>query len=157
MPTTEQTALRIGELARIVGVSPDTLRHYERIGVIAKAQRLGSGYRVFPPEAVQQVRLARRALAMGFSLVEIANIRRLRESGNPPCRQVRALAEEKLAALDRKLDELTRHRNQIREVLRVWDIELARTPAGQPAGLLQMIPESFRLTLEPVRRSKLGT
>ena len=61
-------SLRSGELARLTAVSADTLRHYEKLGILARSQRTASGYRMFPRSAVERVQLAQRALQLGFSL-----------------------------------------------------------------------------------------
>src|SRR5947209_19688112 len=98
--------LLIGELATLCGVSTDTIRHYESLGVIAPAERGGNGYRRFPRAAADRVRLIRRAIAIGFTLDEMARIFRRRESGSAPCREVRALAGEKLAQLARRIEEM---------------------------------------------------
>ena len=82
------------------GVSTDTLRHYERVGVLAKPLRTRAGYRQYPPEAVLRVRLVRRALSIGFSLAELSRILRTRDRGGAPCREVRELAARKLEQLE---------------------------------------------------------
>lgn len=125
-----------GELARICGVSPDTIRHYERVGVLPPAVRGENGYRRFPRESVARVQLVRRALAIGFSLAEIARILRQRDGGAPPCRNVRALAGEKLDDLDRRIAEMTAMREELAKMLVEWDERLARTPNGEEARLL---------------------
>lgn len=125
-----------GELARICGVSPDTIRHYERVGVLPPAVRGENGYRRFPRESVARVQLVRRALAIGFSLAEIARILRQRDGGAPPCRNVRALAGEKLDDLDRRIAEMTAMREELAKMLVEWDERLARTPEGDAARLL---------------------
>src|SRR4051812_28459483 len=89
--------LLAGELARLAGVSSDTLRHYERKGVLPRPLRLSNGYRKYPASSVDRVRLIRRALAVGFTLDELARFLKARDRGQAPCREVRALASEKLA------------------------------------------------------------
>ncbi len=126
-----------GELARICGVSPDTIRHYERVGVLPAAVRGANGYRRFPRSAVERVRLIRRALAIGFSLSEIERILRQRDGGTPPCRHVRALAGEKLDTLDRRIAEMTAMREELAAMLDQWDARLAVTRDGEEAGLLE--------------------
>ena len=69
-----QSYLRSGELARLAGISADTLRHYERMKVLAAPRRSAGNYRHYPPEALDRVRLIRRALAVGFSLPELARL-----------------------------------------------------------------------------------
>jgi MerR family transcriptional regulator, copper efflux regulator len=126
-----------GELARICGVSPDTIRHYERVGVIPAAARGANGYRSFPRTVVERVRLVRRAVAIGFSLEEISRIVRRRDAGQPPCRGVRALAGEKLAELDRRIAEMIAMRDELHRIIDEWDDRLASTPDGEPARLLE--------------------
>ena len=130
-------SLLSGELAKICGVSPDTIRHYERVGVLPAAVRGENGYRRFPPEAAGRVLLIRRALAIGFSLAEVAKILGQRDGGTAPCRNVRALAGEKLEALDRRIAELTATREDLVKLLEEWDARLAATRDGERAHLLE--------------------
>jgi DNA-binding transcriptional MerR regulator len=128
-------ALRSGELARLAGVSTDLLRHYERIGVLPKAERAANGYRAYPAAALSRVRAARRAVALGFTLPELARIFGVRDRGGAPCRSVRVLAEEKLRKVEKTLVELRALRRQLRKTLGEWDERLRRT-AGKRADLL---------------------
>jgi len=84
-------ALRSGELAALAGISTDTLRHYERMGVLPTPRRSDGNYRLYPAHALERVRLIRQALTVGFSLAELAKILKARDQDRPPCRQVRAL------------------------------------------------------------------
>jgi DNA-binding transcriptional MerR regulator len=131
--------MRSGELARECGVSTDTLRHYERIGVLAKPRRTRAGYRQYPPEAVKRVRLVRRALEIGFTLDELARILHVRDSGGAPCREVRALAETKLDQVSQRIADLCDLRDHMRRVLADWDQRLASAPTGARAGLLEAL------------------
>jgi DNA-binding transcriptional MerR regulator len=128
-----------GQLARQCGISTDTLRHYERVGVLPKAPRTRSGYRQYPPEAQVRVRTVRRALALGFSLAELARIFRVRERGGAPCREVRRLAQEKLAEIEQRLTDLTALRDDLRALLSDWDRRLETTPEGMQARLLERL------------------
>ena len=131
--------MKSGELARECGVSADTLRHYERIGVLQRPKRTASGYREYPREASKRVRLVRRALEIGFTLEELAEILKVRDSGGAPCRKVRALAESKLEQVIRKIDDLCDLRDHMRKVLAHWDERLSGTPQGARAGLLEAL------------------
>jgi MerR family Zn(II)-responsive transcriptional regulator of zntA len=131
--------LTSGELAREAGISSDTLRHYERVGVLSPPERTANGYRTYSPGAVQRVRVTRNALAVGFTLEELAGIFRQRDAGSPPCQRVHALAMDKLADIERRIEELTATRDEIRLVLEEWASDLARTPAGEPARLLERL------------------
>lgn len=128
-----------GELARLCGVSPDTIRHYERVGVLPSAVRGSNGYRLFPRESVGRVMLIRRALAIGFSLEELARILRQRDSGAPPCRNVRAMAGGKLADLDRRIAEMMAMREELARILEEWDARLSTTRDGEAAHLLHSL------------------
>jgi DNA-binding transcriptional MerR regulator len=66
--------MRSGGLARLTGVSTDTLRYYERLGLLPKPPRTGGGYRDYPTTSLERVRLIRRAMSVGFSLSELTTI-----------------------------------------------------------------------------------
>ena len=76
----------------------------------------------------------RRAVALGFTLDEIARILTVRDRGGAPCRSVRALAEEKLGTLEHRLAELSRARDSLQAVLRHWDFLLDKRPPASAQG-----------------------
>lgn len=131
--------LRSTQLARMASVSPDTLRHYERKGLLPAPSRSGNGYREYPPEAIARIRLVRRAVALGFTLDELARIVKVRDQGGAPCRDVRALAASKLVLLEGRVAELQRACDRLRTVLEHWDTLLDATPAGKRAALLEAL------------------
>jgi len=98
--------LRSGDLARLTGVSADTIRHYEQLGILPTSQRTNGGYRIFPTSAVDRVQLAQRALHLGFSLNELSEIFRTRDSGGVPCHRVLNMTEQKLRSLGEQIQEL---------------------------------------------------
>jgi len=126
-------------LAQQTGVSTDTLRHYERLGLLTAVSRTRAGYRRYRPDQVERVKLIQRALVVGFSLKDLSSALSHRERGAPPCRRVRALIGERLAALETHLVDLSRIRDEMRLIVRDWDARLARTPPGEPARLLDML------------------
>jgi DNA-binding transcriptional MerR regulator len=130
--------LRSGELAHLAGVSTDTLRHYERKGLLL-ARRSPNGYREFPPDALARVRLIQHALSVGFALDELASFLKVRDQGGAPCRQVRTLASKKLQDLDERITALTALRGDLRSILEDWDTRLARTKNGGRAWLLESL------------------
>lgn len=132
-------SLRSGELAKLAGVSTDTLRHYERLGVLPAARRQANGYREYDPDAIEHLRLVRSALAVGFTLTELARILQVRRRGGVPCREVRNLAAGKLSEIDALLRDMTEMRNRLRATLKGWDARLERAGAGEPAGLLEAL------------------
>ena len=129
-----------GDLARQAGVSSDTLRHYERLGLVAKPPRTSGGYRDYPSQALERVRLIRRAVSVGFSLRELQSILKTRDAGGVPCHRVRALADSKLAQIDEKIRELRAMRQQLQQTLKSWDAKLAGVRPGQQARLLEALP-----------------
>ena len=129
--------LNSGELARLAGVSSDTLRYYERRRLLPFVPRSAGGYRLFPPETLHRVQLIQSALSIGFSVRELCAIFRERESGAAPCRRVRELAAEKLVAVEARLRELRSCRCELRKALGEWDQLLAKTPRGKQARLLE--------------------
>jgi MerR family transcriptional regulator, copper efflux regulator len=148
---------RSGQLAELAGVSTDTLRHYERTGVLPRPERAPNGYREYPTEALERVRLVRRALAIGFTLEELARILAIRDRGLAPCRYVRALAGEKLHAVEDHIQELEVLRETLRGLIKEWDARLAVTPEGTQARLLTELlpptaPEVFEEARPPVAR-----
>ncbi|MGO9169073.1 MAG: MerR family transcriptional regulator [Candidatus Sulfotelmatobacter sp.] len=82
--TTTNTSLRSGTLAHLTGVSPDTIRYYERIGVLPRARRTASRYRIYGRDAADRVRLVQGSLRMGFTLAELSEIFRVSDSGAIP-------------------------------------------------------------------------
>ena len=105
--------MKIGELAKRSGVGIDTVRFYERQGLLPKARRLASGYRVYDPGDVKRLRFVRRAKALGFTLEEIRDLLALSDHRDDDIAALKGLATEKLADVQAKLAEL----NRIREGL----------------------------------------
>jgi len=128
-----------GELASLTGVSADSLRHYEKKGVLPRPLRSTSGYRRYSPDSVERVRLIRRALAVGFTLDELAEIFRVRDKGDVPCHRVRELAATKLSDVETRLQELIEMRNELRSIIKDWDARLSELPAGRQGRLLEVL------------------
>jgi len=132
--------MRSGQLARQTGVSTDTLRHYERLGLLPLPQRTAGNYREYPPTSPQRVELIRRALTIGFSLPELKTILALRDKGGAPCRHVRDLLRSKIHNLDQQIRNLTSLRAEMNRLSGEWDKRLRRTKPGQVARLLENVP-----------------
>ena len=126
---------RVGDVAKAAGVSADTLRHYEKKGLL-RPQRSHNGYREYPDNAIERVRLIRQALAVGFTLDELSGVFQVFDRGGAPCHEVRSLAARKLADIENHLEDVIAVRNELRESLKDWDKRLAKTASGQRAGLL---------------------
>ncbi len=123
----------------MVGVSPDTLRLYERKGLLPTPVRSSNGYRCYSPESVGRVRLIRAALSIGFTLNELSTILKIRNSDGAPCHKVRGLAVRKLQGLKRQIEEMNELRDQLRSILLEWDGLLEQTPKHARAGLLEKL------------------
>ena len=144
--------LRIGQVAQRAGVSTDTIRYYERLGLLPKPQRSPAGYREYSEHVVKRITLVRNAVRFGFSLLELRGFLRVREAGGKPCHQVRQAAQTILDRVDRQIAELTAAREDVRETLLAWDAQLARTPSKQHARLLEGLPSgSSRSSRRPLR------
>ncbi|SRR5712692_2739511 len=106
--------MKIGQVATRAGVNIDTLRYYERRGLLAEPERRPSGYRDYPDETVPIVRFIKRAQDLGFTLNEIEELVSLRDGGNGKRRsEVRALAEAKMRDIDQKLARLQAMRSAL--------------------------------------------
>ena len=93
----------IGEVAQHAHVRIETLRYYERIGLVAPPPRNGANYRLYPQETVRRVQFIKRAQALGFSLKEIIELLALRATPETPCADVRRRAFDKITAIDEKI------------------------------------------------------
>ena len=129
------------ELAELVGVSTDTLRHYERKGVLAPPHRGPNGYRQYAAESFERLQLVRRAMAVGFTLDELARFLKEKDRGGNPCASVRQLASTKLAEVDERIRELKTLRQELKTTLNDWDVRLANRSNGERANLLDHLPE----------------
>jgi Hg(II)-responsive transcriptional regulator len=107
----------ISQTAREAGVNPQTLRYYERRGLIAKPPRRGSGYREYSADAVRIVRFIKKAQELGFSLDEIEDLVRLRGTRGGERRRVRAIAARKIEDIDRKIAQLRSMREALDELV----------------------------------------
>lgn len=98
--------MRIGAAAEQAGVNVQTLRYYERRGLLPKAPRRLSGYREFPDDAVRVVRFVKRAQDLGFTLDEIEALLRLRSDKRRDRARVRAVGEQRVRQIEGKIREL---------------------------------------------------
>lgn len=116
-------AMTIGTLARAAGVHLETVRYYQRRGLLAEPKRPPAGIRRYGEEAVARLRFIKRAQDVGFTLDEVAELLRL-ERG---CRNAHELATAKLAAVERRIADLSRVGKTLRELIR-------RCEAGKSRG-----------------------
>src|SRR5262245_25525408 len=112
--------MQIGQLAKQGGVSVQTLRFYERRGLLPSPPRTESGYRIYGPPDLKRLLFIRQAKALGLSLEEIREIFRMRERGQCPCGKVLALAERHLKSVEQQIEQFSRFRNELRQAVRDW-------------------------------------
>jgi len=109
--------MQIGQLAKHAGVPIDTVRYYERNGILPLPERQSSGYRRYGDEDVSRLRFVRRAKALGFTLVEIRELLALSGSRDEDMAGLKATASEKLADVEQKIEELSRIRDGLRTLV----------------------------------------
>lgn len=103
--------MKIGDLAKRAGVGIDTVRYYEREGLLPQAQRRSSGYRMYDADDIQRLRFIRRAKALGFTLPEVRDLLALSSREDGDMAAMKAVARQKLADVDARIAELTRIRD----------------------------------------------
>ncbi|MBI3144678.1 MAG: heavy metal-responsive transcriptional regulator [Pseudogulbenkiania sp.] len=96
----------IGKVATLAGVSPDTLRYYEKERLITPASKTAAGYRLYNDEAVRRIRFIKTAQHCGFSLSDIQELLTLKQAESACCEDVRSLAIEKKLHIEHKLRAL---------------------------------------------------
>lgn len=113
--------MKIGQVASASGVGVETVRYYERRGLIAEPPRRASGYRSYPPHAVERIRFIRRAKELGFSLREIRELLQLRVDPDCTCATIRGRAKAKIADVESRIRELEVMRRALVEITRQCD------------------------------------
>lgn len=109
--------LTIGQLAHACGVGVETIRFYERQGLLPAPPRSGAGYRHYPASAVQRLSFIRRAKELGFTLKEISELLLLQDDGQAHSRaEVKAIAEARLAEVTAKIHDLERVRTALTQL-----------------------------------------
>lgn len=110
--------LSIGELAERVGVTPDTLRYYERLRLVPAPPRSNGGYRLYDPAVAERLAFIRKAQALGLSLEDVRDVLRIADAGTPPCEHVRAALARRLADVEVRIAELESLRRTLARALR---------------------------------------
>ena len=110
--------MRIGELARKLGVNPKTLRYWEEIGLLPAPNRNSSGYRVYTEEHLKLCEFILKAKSIGFKLEEIREVISLWSSGKIPCGCVEKRIKEKIQEIERLIEELQSRKKLLEELLK---------------------------------------
>lgn len=115
------SVLSIGQVAKQTGVTVETVRFYEKRGLIEQAKRTASGYRQYVPGTVKRIRFIQHAKDAGFTLNDIAELLALRQAPGETCAPIRARAQAKIEAVDSKLRDLQRIRDALSKLVNKCD------------------------------------
>jgi MerR family copper efflux transcriptional regulator len=106
---------------------------------LPKASRTESGYRVYPESAVERVLVVQRALRIGFTLAELAEVLKARDAGGAPCQRVYKLAREKLKGITADIEALKKTERYLKQVLGDWEHRMRQSAPGQKSNLLHSL------------------
>jgi DNA-binding transcriptional MerR regulator len=128
----EIRGLRVAELAELVGLSPDTVRYYERVGLLAAPARTPAGYRAYQADAVDRLQFIQGAQRLGLRLRDIADLLAVRDTGVCPCEPAEQLLRRRLVELDAELARLAGLREQM--VAMIEALPSATCPPPSPGS-----------------------
>ena len=147
--TQKRHLLKIGEVSRQTGIGIETLRFYEKSGLLDKPSRTYSGYRMYSSDVLDRLSFIKRAQVLGFTLDEIRKLIDDARRGHSPCDEVREIVRKRLEELDRRMQEMALYRKELAETLEEWD-RVGHAP-GHICGLI----EGARVEHGAVRRERL--
>jgi DNA-binding transcriptional MerR regulator len=110
-------AITIGQLGRATDTKIETIRYYEKIGLLPAPRRTGGNYRSYAAEHLQRLGFIRRSRELGFSIEEVRELLKLAAHGEQPCEEVDRLVARHLETTERKIEALTRLRRELRDTL----------------------------------------
>jgi DNA-binding transcriptional MerR regulator len=122
--------VKIGQVASEAGVSIDTVRYYERRGVLPAAPRTAAGYRVYTETAVARIRLTRRLQSLGLTLDEIIGALLAQDAGHASCASERWRLREALGRIESRIADLARVQGEIRDALAACEADACGVLAG---------------------------
>lgn len=111
--TVDGMALRVSELAQSAGVSADTIRYYERLGLLPEASRTHAGYRQFQEGDTRRIRFIKDAQRLGLTLTEIGELLKIQDNGACPCGHTKTLLERRLAQVNSEIAALAKLRDEL--------------------------------------------
>jgi MerR family mercuric resistance operon transcriptional regulator len=137
-------ALTIGALSKRTGVNIETIRFYERVGILPKPPRSAGGHRIYSQDELMRLGFVRRSRELGFSLAEVRGLLRLVDGGSHTCAEVKAVTLDHLADVRRKIADLRRLEQTLADV------------AGKCRG--GKVPDCpvIEVLFDPLRRSRGG-
>jgi MerR family copper efflux transcriptional regulator len=118
---TNEAVLTRGKLAQATGVHIETIRFYEKKGILTQPERSAAGYRQYDGNSVKQIHFIQRAQDLGFTLTEISELLKLRDTPERSSGEVRKMAQEKIAVIDDKIRDLRAMRKALQKVTQECD------------------------------------
>ncbi len=113
--------MKIGTVSKESGIGIETLRFYERSGLLDEPLRASSGYRSYGQEVFDRLAFIKQAQLLGFTLDEIRQLIAEKRAGKSPCSHVRDIVRRRLSELDERMREMKRYRNELATALEQWD------------------------------------
>lgn len=126
----DMSRLTVSMLAKQTGIPPDTIRYYDRIGLLPPAARTAAGYRHYDPTAAQRLRFIKGAQRFGLRLREIAELLAVRDRGACPCGHAEALVCRRLAEIDAEIARLAEVRGELARLGAACAADVCPNPAG---------------------------
>jgi len=105
--------MRIGEIARKVGVATSAIRFYEETGLVPEPARTASGYREYDPSVLDRLAFIRAGQAVGLTLGQLRDVLQIRDRGEAPCKHVADLIADRITDIDQRIDDLTKLRRDL--------------------------------------------
>ena len=134
-------SLKIGTLAREAGTSIETIRYYERIGLLSQPPRTEGGFRLYGPDDVRRLRFVRRARELGFSLESIRDLLRLASDPVASCDEVGTIARVHLEDVDEKISRLTTLQAELTRL-----VEHCKSGRMASCGIIEALDEDPPMT-----------
>lgn len=132
--------LFIGDIAKRFGLNPRTIRYYEGVGILPRARRTESGYRVYTAETIDRLTFILKAKALGLKLDEIKEIIRLYEKGEIPCDCTKSFIKNKIDEIDERIASLSELRARLVDLLKIGKLK------GAAGAICPIITESKKST-----------
>ena len=119
--STTESGMKIGTVSKETGIGIETLRFYERSGLLDEPLRTNSGYRLYSHEVFDRLAFIKQAQLLGFTLDEIRQLIAEKRAGKSPCSHVRDVVRRRLSELDERMLEMNRYRMELASALEQWD------------------------------------
>jgi DNA-binding transcriptional MerR regulator len=136
-----EESLKVGAIAKRAGVGVQTLHYYERVGLLPRAQRSASNYRLYSPETIRRVQFIKKAQRVGLTLEETKQILDLKGHGRAPCHQVVELGRKHLQEIEARLAQLRAFHRLLARSVNEWakDDKPGRHCAGEFCDLIERL------------------